>query len=579
MKDVSKPQGLSRRGNVWQYRRRVPLDLVECLGKSQLKESLHTQDLSEAKVLRNRVAAKFDAMFEAARQNFTTIPLPRPSGQTQEQALKAIRDYVTTEDAKRAEMFKSTDWANDPEGTADAKHEALDLVQHYKDPSSIVTAQAISIAAREIFGSDPAAAETLNDWDILRRAILELENRGLARMRGDYGHTAFDHLFASSASEAIHPNRPTSAITLSAVIDQYRAEYTKTKSVGPKRVEKITAALELILRFFDGDTPVSQISRKRCREFRDLLNELPTNLRKHFPDQTISLERITSEATTQKIKLLARETQDVYFNSLKRLLKWAKDEAHIERNPADELFPLREKSLAKDARLPFATEQLNLIFNAPLYRGCKNDKSGFAIRGPNVIRGTRFWVPLLGLFTGMRLNEICQLDVADIRKSNGGIFLISLNTDSSGKSLKTKHSKREIPVHPELIKSGFLNFVHDQDRKAKKLFSDLKASPRGYHSERISRWFNEGLLPKVGAKTTKTSFHSFRHNFRDALREINAPAAVVQGLAGWEMEAGVSANYGSGLSVDQLAPWIERIRYPSLDLSYLHLPDSRQSPT
>src|SRR3954452_23116483 len=56
---VSKPQGLVRRGNVWHYRRRIPLDLIQSFGgRRELKESLGTSDPSKAKTRRNIVAAK-----------------------------------------------------------------------------------------------------------------------------------------------------------------------------------------------------------------------------------------------------------------------------------------------------------------------------------------------------------------------------------------------------------------------------------------------------------------------------------------------------------------------------------------
>ena len=32
----------------------------------------------------------------------------------------------------------------------------------------------------------------------------------------------------------------------------------------------------------------------------------------------------------------------------------------------------------------------------------------------------------------------------------------------------------------------------------------------------------------------------------------------------------LSRHYGKGLSVDNLAPWVERIRYEGLDLKHLH---------
>jgi integrase len=169
----------------------------------------------------------------------------------------------------------------------------------------------------------------------------------------------------------------------------------------------------------------------------------------------------------------------------------------------------------------------------------------------------------------MRLNEICQLNVTDVSQTDTGTWFIRVDDSSDDKNVKNQFSKRDIPLHPELIKIGFLDFLKLRAHKGSKLFPDLRRSERGYHSERMSRWFNEGFLRNV-AKTPTTSFHSFSHSFRDALRCINAPPDVVQGLGGWRMEEGESARYGKGLRADKLAPWIERIAYEGLDLSHLY---------
>src|SRR5262249_11765008 len=121
MKDMSKPQGLIRRGNVWYCRRRVPLDLIEAFGGTrELKESLHTENYKEAKKRCTLVTAKFDARFDQARGKLNCA-----GKLSEEAALQAIRTYVACEDKKRAERFEQTDWLEDPDATRDALNETL----------------------------------------------------------------------------------------------------------------------------------------------------------------------------------------------------------------------------------------------------------------------------------------------------------------------------------------------------------------------------------------------------------------------------------------------------------------------
>jgi integrase len=560
MLDVSKSQGLLRRGNVWWYRRRVPLDLVEAFGgKRELKESLRTESLSEAKARRNLVAAKFDRLFEMGREGQRT-------GAIDFNSLPAIQRYVDEQDAVRAREHQSSNWT--PRDTAAAASETLGLIARYKHSGHEDTAIAVAVAAGEISGVEGAQPLDGDHFELLRRAVLELERRDLARLRHDYRNPTFDPLLGPTSRAGQEP----ASIKLDALIEAYEADYAKTgRGMGKKRQQKTAAAFQLIKEFFGSSTPVGKIDRQRCREFRDILGELPSNRTKYSALPSGDLNRVATEAAKLGLPKLSHDSQQAYLSTLKRLLAWAEREEHTARNPADKLTALGEKSISREARDPFSPSQLDKIFNAPLYRGCKNDGDGYHIPGKNVTRGTRFWVPLIGLFSGMRLNEICQLDARDARQSENGVWYFAIDGGTPDKNVKNQFSKREVPIHLELIKMGFLTFVRSQQKRGGKLFPDLKRSERGYHSERISRWFNEGLLQTAKAKTDTTSFHSFRHCFRDALRVIHAPPDVVQGIGGWRMEKGESARYGTGLLAQSLQLWMNRIAYPKLDLAHLYV--------
>ena len=178
---------------------------------------------------------------------------------------------------------------------------------------------------------------------------------------------------------------------------------------------------------------------------------------------------------------------------------------------------------------------------------------------------------MIALFSGMRLNEICQLHVSDIKRSPKGTHYFDVNDDED-KHLKNEHSKRRVPIHPQLIKIGFLEFVSECGKgPSKKLFSDLRKSPDGHYSEQFSRWFNERFSKRAGVKTEKNSFHSFRHTVRDAMRAANIPLDVVDAIGGWNTVRGPSTNYGKGHEVDHLHEVMRRICYPDLDLTHLEL--------
>jgi integrase len=143
------------------------------------------------------------------------------------------------------------------------------------------------------------------------------------------------------------------------------------------------------------------------------------------------------------------------------------------------------------------------------------------------------------------------------------------------KRLKTKQSKRRVPIHPELIRMGFLEFVaaRRKDTSAPRLFPELTAGSTGYFSNPFSKWFArfvENTLGPCGA-----TFHSFRHQFRDATRAARLDVESVARLAGWERgdpnQQRQVFQYGGGEELlRMLADDIAKVEYPDLDLEHLY---------
>lgn len=211
------------------------------------------------------------------------------------------------------------------------------------------------------------------------------------------------------------------------------------------------------------------------------------------------------------------------------------NEELLDQNPVRGLR-LVDDVAKRDKRHPFSADQLRKIFHAPIYTGCLDGEPGYAVEGDNRPRNARFWVPLIDLHTGMRLNEICQLDVADIRKIDGiHCILITDHSKvgSTDKQLKTTSSERIMPIHRNLIECGFLAYVELLRRDGvSKLFVEIDAGSKGIRSIAFSKWFNQ-FLRRCGASRERTCFHSFRHNSRDELRTANVNHDVAMRLGGW----------------------------------------------
>ena len=62
------------------------------------------------------------------------------------------------------------------------------------------------------------------------------------------------------------------------------------------------------------------------------------------------------------------------------------------------------------------------------------------------------WVPLIGLFSGMRLGEICGLRTTDVQLESDTYFFNVAESGEDDRRLKTAAATRRVPVHSELMK-------------------------------------------------------------------------------------------------------------------------------
>ena len=222
---------------------------------------------------------------------------------------------------------------------------------------------------------------------------------------------------------------------------------------------------------------MSSLSRVHCRDLLDVLRFLPSNASKRFPKLS---PRQASERAREVsgIATISVANANSIMSNLSTFLNWAVNEEMLMRNPARGLR-MPDQVAKRDKRLPFSPEQLRIIFDAPLYRGCLDGERGYAKQGNQRPRNARFWVPLIALFTGARLGEICQLDVADVCRVDGiDCFAITQATlvGSTDKRLKTGASERSIPIHPVLIRCGLLHFVNEKRRDGEtKMFGDIES--------------------------------------------------------------------------------------------------------
>tara|TARA_R100000908_G_scaffold64626_1_gene49206 strand:- start:227 stop:847 length:621 start_codon:yes stop_codon:yes gene_type:complete len=180
----------------------------------------------------------------------------------------------------------------------------------------------------------------------------------------------------------------------------------------------------------------------------------------------------------------------------------------------------------------------------------------------------KFWLPLLGLYTGARLGELCQLQLRDVRCSNN-IWLINID-NSDGKQIKNTQSIRQVPLHEELIKLGFLDFVSQQKKKAPHTDAPLFDSHRQYSqvpvSHVASRWFGS-YVQQCDLAQEKATFHGLRHTFIQQFRMQRLDMLIAKALVG-HVDTSTTGGYGDIYPLHVLKEEIDQLDF-SLDLTHV----------
>ncbi|GLZ22654.1 DUF6538 domain-containing protein [Burkholderia plantarii] len=288
-------------------------------------------------------------------------------------------------------------------------------------------------------------------------------------------------------------------VSLADLCDRWATE----RKPAARSVAKYNKAVE---RFYllVGRVPIEHITRRHVVEFKDRLVETGVSI----PQTNHTLDCL---GTLFNFGL----TNDLVQSNVARGVK------------------LIDNRSSKAKRLPYTLDQLRIICaNLPRPR---DDREGF-------------WLPLLGLYTGARLAELCQLTPSDVREETyfdadgeRRAWCIYINNDSDGKRVKTASSVRRIPIHPVLIEQGFIDLA--KSRFGKLRIFDLEPNKAGEFGQDFSKVYGKFLRGTCGITDPKRVFHSYRHTFKDVCRECGISKELADAMQGHD-DGDSSSEYG-----------------------------------
>lgn len=242
------------------------------------------------------------------------------------------------------------------------------------------------------------------------------------------------------------------------------------------------------------------------------------------------------------------------LSPLVALLNLAVDSGKLPLNP---WHGVKVDTRDSTKRLPWRLEQLKALATVNNTR----DDAG------------RWLLPLL-LYTGCRLGEIAQLELADIRDIDGEYAIEVHDMVSEGheaRSVKTAAGLRVIPVAPQLLALGFREHVGAMRTAGERfLFPKFIQSGRKRPSELAGRHFLD-LRREAGiAPDGRFSAHSCRHNVRSTLAGAGVNETIIDKLIGHESGA-VQSRY-THASMGALVAAVRVLDWSGLGFSVVFAP-------
>jgi len=352
-----------------------------------------------------------------------------------------------------------------------------------------------------------------------------------------------------SVNQEVHTDQKVSSLSklestcISEGIKKFISEKYKLTS---KSEMMMRTHLKMLIEEF-GDISLGKLDRGMCVKFKDDIRKLPRNRSKIQQYRDLDFHEQVVLNVDEKDRISTTTVNNI-LGYVSSFMKWSVINGFVEVN-FFEGMKLKKQIRQRDERDRFTEKEIKKIFQKHNYiefTEVENHKY------------SNYWTPLISVFSGMRLNEICSLYLDNIiqEKVNGRkkiwCFNILEEPDRPDKHLKTLSSKRVVPIHDTLIDLGFIEFVEllkKRHTNRQRLFQELKYG-EGSYIRNVSYFFNKKYLPLLGLKTDKKNFHSIRHTVVDHLKQRLVDISFINELVGHHHGNIDLDRYGKGFTTD-----------------------------
>lgn len=535
-------ENVVRVGKTYKVRKRIPVECREAFGVTgEFKTvSLDTADKREAQKRAVPILADIDARIAAIRNQ--SAP-PRTDERLSPARVETLIREWRHREIKRArdDIYNGDHDTRDASETSHLRY----ALQHHTTIDKIADFNDRMAAVLGVTPLHPVIARQ-DERERFRMAWHDVETY-TARFATDVHCWDEDE----DTPTMIPTTTPTASVSVRAgmKLSQLRDAWDKVKPLDARQKGYIRRLIEYL-----GDIDIAAVTPTQLDDFKLALEQFPKT-KKPSDDLIPFNDLIAAHQGTNKPRLNARTVWG-WTMTYKGMFAFAVQRRMLTHNPAAVMMKRPSPETAND-RDAYLDEHLDRIFTRPMFTGFAGPvKTGNRAKpGSQVVKDSKYWLPIVALHTGMRLEEMASLRTDEIIDQDGILAFDLTKRPLTGPTrVKNAQSRRIIPLHKRLTDLGFVAWLRKQNGY---VFPDLTTDPKGKRGSEFSKWWGRWCKANAeeagqGIDDPALTFHSFRHSFKTAASKSPVKEEIHDRLTGHIGGNAIARKYGDNLDLATL---------------------------
>lgn len=547
---------IERHGASFRVTITIPKDVQHAFDKAILRASIRTTDRAVAESFAYRFAADCADKFIRIRDG---LPL-EDGGQelTEDSARYFAREWVRR-------------WVENDE-TARILGDCL----HAPTEDGAEAAEAALVRLCEENDESLRRALVLGELDppMIRRATQAAEELGLHIPPGSYVFRVFAISLAEQWRNGLRivlkragglPAKTPSAEppprkSLGAIVDEFLTRQALLKA-DSSMLGKYRSILPEMVEYI-GDKPCNEVRQNDLLSFSDDLCRMPTTWKAQRA-KGYSMRELAELPHTARISKATFDRS--YVAAVGAFLNYAKsrygDDGFPQHLSTEAMEYIGDRAEPEERQRALTAPELVRLFEGAEMRVFAADPD----------KAHQYWLPLVGLYTGARVREVCQLNPQTDIRDEEGVWFFDITEDSEAaegvtKSTKTASSRRRVVIHSRLLALGFLDYAAAMKAKGARLLFPQWKPKDGDAAGHAAEWFRQ-FIRDIGLRDETpgamvTGFHAFRHTMLTRAKHLRIDDRhLITGHADGKVGRAQGGYEREGMPLSDLQALIERVTF------------------